>query len=158
MRRSAQAAPDTPFRDRRRLLLHNLENENRSHEPKTWSTPWQRNIDFGDLAEHTTALWKTPLRRDGKILKAKNNVQGTATSAADPAASLMKQRSKSNHNPEPWHTQSRWGDELQDLEHEPQGALIPVADPTDLPIDQSHSIHSTSMNVDKLSLSLEHYC
>ena len=116
--------------------------------------PWQRNIDFGNLAEHTMALWKTPLRRDGKILKVKNKVQGTATPAADPAVSLMKQQSKSNDNPEPWHTPSRWGDELQDFEDELQGAVIPVADPTYLPMDQSHIIHSTSMSVDKLSLSL----
>ena len=69
LRRSAQAAPDTPFGDRRRLLLHDLEDENRSHEPKTWPTPLQRNIDFGNSAEHTTTLWKTPLRRDGKNLQ-----------------------------------------------------------------------------------------
>ena len=106
LRRSAQAAPNTPFVDRRRLLLHGIENKNRSHEPKTWPTPWQRNIDFENSAEHTTALWKTPLRRDGKILKVENKVQVTATPAADPAAPLMKQRSKSNDNPEPWHTPS----------------------------------------------------
>ena len=60
-------------------------------------------------------------------------------------------------NPEPWHTPLRWGDELQDLEDELQGAVIPVADPTDLPMDQRHIIHATSMSVDRLSLSLEHY-
>ena len=102
------------------------------------------------------ALWKTPLRRYGKILKVENKVQETATPAADPAASLMKHRSKSNDNPEPWHTPSQWGDELHDLEDELQGAVIPVVTPTDLPMDQSHIIHSTSMSVDKLSLSLEH--
>ena len=32
-----------------------------------------------------------------------------------------------------------------------------MADPIDLTMDQSHSIHSTPMSVDKLSLSLEHY-
>ena len=86
-----------------------------------------------------------------------DKVQGTVTPAADPAASLMNQRSKSNNKPEPWHTPLRWGDELHDLEDELQGAVIPVDDPTDLPMDQSHIIHSTSMSVDKLSLSLEHY-
>ena len=155
--RSAQAAPDTTFGDRRRLLLHGIENENRSHEPKTWPTTWQRNINFENSVEHTMALWKTPLRQDGKILKVEDKVQGTATPAADPAASLMNQRSKSNDKPEPWHTPSRWGDELQNLEEELQGAVIPVADPTDLPMDQSHIIHSTSMSEDKLRLSLEHY-
>ena len=90
LQRSAQAAPVTPFGDRRRLLLQDLGDENRSNEPKTWPTTWQRNIDFGNSAEQTTALWKTPLRWDGKIFKAKNKDQGTAASAADPAASLME--------------------------------------------------------------------
>ena len=45
---------------------------------------------------------------------------------------------------------TRFGNEIQE-------AVIPMADPTDLPMDQNHSIHSTPMNVDKLSLSLEHY-
>ena len=87
--RSAQAAPDTSFGDQRRLLLHTIENKTQSHEPKTCPTPWQRNIDFENLVEHTTALWKTPLQRDRKIRKVEEDVQGTATPAADPAASLM---------------------------------------------------------------------
>ena len=90
-----------------------------------------------------------------KNLQGEEQSPRTATSAADPAASLMKQRFKSNHNSEPWHTPSRW--RVQDLEDEIQGAVIPMADPTDLTMDQSHSIHSTPMSVDKLSLSLEHY-
>ena len=66
----------------------------------------------------------------------------------------MKQRFKSNHNSEPWHTPSRWG--VQDLENKIQEAVIPMADPTDLTMDKSHSIHYTPMSVDKLSLSLVH--
>ena len=61
-----------------------------SNEPKPLPTPWQRNIDFGNSAEQTTAPWKTPLRQVGKIYKAKNKDQETATSAADPAASLLE--------------------------------------------------------------------
>ena len=137
------------------MLLQDLGDEDRSDKPKTWPTPWQRNIDFGNSAEQTTALWKTPLRRDGKIFKTKNKDQGTATSAADPADSLMKKRMKSDNNSEPWHTPSRWG--VQDLENEIQEDMIPMSEPTDLTMDQSHSIHSTPMSVDKISLSLEHY-
>ena len=55
LRRSAQAAPNTLFRDLRCLLLHDIENKNWSHKLKTWPTPWQRNIDFENLAELTTA-------------------------------------------------------------------------------------------------------
>ena len=87
LRRSAQGAPVTPFGDRRRLPLQDLGDENQSDEPKPWPTPWQRNIDLGNSAEPTTATWKTPLRRDGKTYKAKD--QGTATSAAKPSASIM---------------------------------------------------------------------
>ena len=43
------------------------------------------------------------------------------------------------------------------MENEIQEDMILMADPTDLTMDQSHSIHSTHMSVDKLSLSLEHY-
>ena len=86
-----------------------------------------------------------------------DEVQGTATPAADPAASLMNQRSKSDNTSEPWHTPSRWEDELHDLEDELQGAMIPAADPADLPMDKNHIIHSNSISESKLSLSLEHY-
>ena len=102
LRRSVQGAPVTPFGDQRRLLLQDLGDENRSDEPKPCPTPWQRNIDFGNSAEQITAPWKTPLRRDGKIYKSKNKDQGTATSAADPAASLIEKIFKSK-NSEPWH-------------------------------------------------------
>ena len=113
--RSAQAAPNTPFGDWRRLLLHATENKNRSHEPKTWPTPWQRNIEFEKSEEHTPASWKTPLQREGKILNGEDEIQGTATPAADPAASLMNQSFKSEDKSVPWHTPSRWGDKLHDL-------------------------------------------
>ena len=69
----------------------------------------------------------------------------------------MNQRSKLDDKLEPWHTPSRWGDELHDLEDKLQGDVIPAADPAYLPMDQSHIIHSTSMSEGKLSLSLEHY-
>ena len=84
-------------------------------------------------------------------------VQGTANPAADPTAYLMNQRSKSYDKSEPWHTPLRWGDELYDLEDKLQGSVIPVADPTDLPMDQIHIIHYTSMSEGKLSLNLDHY-
>ena len=107
--------------------------------------------------EPTTALWKTPLRRDRKILKVEDEVQGTATPEANPAASLMNQRSKSDDKSELWHTPLQWGDALHDLEDELQGAVIPAADPANLPMNQIHIIHSTSISEGKLSLSLEHY-
>ena len=107
MRRSAQAVPDTPFGDRRRLLLHATANENRSHEPTTWPTPWQRNIDFNNLEEHTLAPWKTPFRIYEKILNVEDEFQGAATPAADPVASLMNQCFKSDYEPAPRHTPSR---------------------------------------------------
>ena len=157
LRRSAEAAPDTPFGNWRRLLLLAIENKTRSHEPKTWPTPWQRNIDFENLVEHTTALWKTPLRRDRKIRKVEDKVQGTATPTSNPAASLMNQGSKSDDTSEPWHTTSRWEDGLHNLEDELQGAMIPAADPANLPMDKNHIIHSNSISESKLSLSLENY-
>ena len=110
LRRSAQAVPATPFGDRRRPLLHATANENWSHEPTPWPTPLQRNIDFNNSKEHKLVPWKTPLRRDEEILNVKDEVQGAATPAADPAASLMNQSFKSDYKPAPWHTPLRWGE------------------------------------------------
>ena len=74
----------------------------------------------GAMEDAIATRWKNP--------QGGEKVQGTATPAADPAASLMKQRSKSNDNLEPWHTPSRWQYELHDLEDELQGAVTPEAD------------------------------
>ena len=54
----------------------------------------------GAMEDAIATIWK--------ILKVEDKVQGTATLAVDPAASLMNQISKSNNKPEPWHTPSRW--------------------------------------------------
>ena len=43
------------------------------------------------------------------------------------------------------------------MEKEIQEDVIPMVDPTDLTMDQNHSINSIPMSVDKLSLSLEYY-
>ena len=111
--RSAQAVPTTPFGGWRQPILPYTANENWIHKPMPCPTPLQRIKDLYHLEEHKSKSWKTPLQRSEDFLNLEDKFQGATIPEADPDTLLRDHISKSeDYKLAPWHTPSRWGEEL----------------------------------------------